>query len=146
MKKKYKTIITTAVIALGIIIWWNVPVKIMRHVNPDDINRIEVIGGETGAGFVISDSADIAVIVKNIQTAKLEKDSLSIGYGGGGFSLSFYNKNGRKIEEVSINSESTIKKSPFFYTSKESRLCIKLLEELEEGIVKGDAYDCYPAI
>ena len=39
-----------------------------------------------------------------------------------------------------------IKKSPFFYTSKESRLCIKLLEELEEGIVKGDAYDCYPAI
>ena len=141
-----KKLLIVIIIAVGIIVWWNVPVKLMQTVNAADIDRIEVVGGETGAGFAITDGAEIAEIVTNIQSPKLKREKLSIGYGGGGFVLSFYNKNNRRIAEIGINTKDVIEKSPFFYVDSTNSLCIELLTKIEERIVNEyeDGYVFYP--
>ena len=87
--------------------------------------------GNTGERFDFSDAEEIRYVVENIQSTRMKKDTLSIGYMGYRFRISFFDENGKEIESFIINSSDTIRKDPFFYRC-DSDLCFDYLKELEE--------------
>ena len=90
-----------------------------------------VFDGNTGESFDFSDTDEIRYVVENIQSAKMKKDTLSIGYTGYSFHISFFDESGKEIESFIINSSDTIRKDPFFYRC-DSDLCYDYLKGLEE--------------
>lgn len=139
-----KKIVMIFAIAVGIMLWWIIPRPLMWNIDSAAVDRIEVIGGETGAGFAITERHDIEHIVNNIKSAKCRRDGLSIAYAGGGFDLSFFNINSKRIYKLQINTSSVINKTPFFYIDKNDSLCIDYLAELEKNIVNEEGYNFQP--
>ena len=130
--KKFRLIIAiTFVFVAALAIWYFMPTAFLSKVNPSDIKSISVFDGNTGESFDFSDTDEIRYVVENIQNAKMKKDTLSIGYTGYSFLISFFDENGKKIENFIINSSNTIRKDPFFYRC-DGDLCFDYLKELEE--------------
>ena len=113
--------------------WWNIPVRFLNHVSAGEVARIEVIGAKWEE-FVITEPKDIEYIVGNIQSVSLKKEKISLTYAGAGILLSFFDRNGNKIEEFKINYYNTIRKDPFFYHSTTDDLCMDYLIELENRL------------
>ena len=133
MKKAKYIVPIIGVVMIGIGLWsWQKPIKFLEHIDENKISRIEVFNGHTGNSFMIEHKDDIAFILSNIQNAKLERDTMSLGYMGYRYRLEFYNLAGRKIEELIINSEDTIRKDPFFYKDLNRGLCVEYLELIEQ--------------
>ena len=107
------------------------PTTFLSKVTPSDIKSISVFDGNTGESFDLSDRDEIRYVVENIQNTKMKKDTLSIGYTGYNFRISFFDENGKEIERFIINSSNTIRKDPFFYRC-DGDLCFDYLKELEE--------------
>ena len=130
--KKIRLIIVIifALIAVSAI-WYLLPTIFLSKVEASDIKSISVFDGNTGEGFDFSDTDEIRYVVENIQSAKMKKDTLSIGYMGYSFHISFFDENGNEIESFIINSPNTIRKDPFFYRC-DGNLCFDYLKELEE--------------
>lgn len=133
-KRKYIVPIIGAVIVGIGVLGWQKPIKLLKHVDERKISRIEVFNGHTGNRFVIEHKDDVDFILSNIQNAKLKRDSISLGYMGYEYRLEFYNLAGKKIEEVIINSEDTLRKDPFFYREQNSILCIEYLQLIEQTL------------
>lgn len=132
MKKAKYIVPIIGVVMIGIGLWsWQKPIKFLEHIDENKISRIEVFNGHTGNSFMIEHKDDIAFILSNIQNAKLERDTMSLGYMGYRYRLEFYNLAGRKIEELIINSEDAIRKDPFFYKDLNRGLCVEYLELIE---------------
>ena len=112
-------------------IWYFLPTAFLSKVEASHIKSISVFDGNTGVGFDFSDTDEIRYVVENIQSAKMKKDTLSIGYMGYSFHISFFDENGNEIESFIINSPNTIRKDPFFYRC-DGNLCFDYLKELEE--------------
>ena len=130
--KKFRLIIAiTFVLAAALAIWYFNTTTFLRKVNPSDIKSIFVFDGNTGESFDFSDTDEIRYVVENIQSTKMKKDTLSMGYTGYSFRISFFDKNGKEIENFIINSSNTIRKDPFFYRC-DGNLCFDYLKELEE--------------
>ncbi len=130
--KKFRLIIAiTFVLAAALAIWYFNTTTFLRKVNPSDIKSISVFDGNTGESFDFSDTDEIRYVVENIQSTKMKKDTLSMGYTGYSFRISFFDKNGKEIENFIINSSNTIRKDPFFYRC-DGNLCFDYLKELEE--------------
>lgn len=133
MKNKKICLIVAIVFVLiaALAIWYFVPTTFLSKVNSSDIKSISVFDGNTGERFVFSDTDEIRYVVENIQSTKMKKDTLSIGYLGFSFRISFFDENGKEIESFTINSSNTIRKDPFFYRC-DGDLCFDYLKELEE--------------
>ena len=130
--KKFRLIIAiTFVLAAALAIWYFNTTTFLRKVNPSDIKSISVFDGNTGESFDFSDTDEIRYVVENIQSTIMKKDTLSMGYTGYSFRISFFDKNGKEIENFIINSSNTIRKDPFFYRC-DGDLCFDYLKELEE--------------
>lgn len=133
MKNKKIRLISTIVFVLiaALTIWCFMPTTFLSKDNPSDIKSISVFDGNTGKSFDFRDTDEVRYVVENIQSTKMKKDTLSIGYMGYGFRISFFDENGKKIESFIINSSDTIRKDPFFYRC-DGGLCYDYLKELEE--------------
>ena len=130
--KKIRLIIAIVfVLMVALAIWYFIPTTFLSKVDPSDIKSISVFDGNTGEGFDFSNADEIRYVVENIQSTKMKKDTLSIGYAGFCFRISFFAENGKEIESFIINSSNTIRKDPFFYRCN-GDLCFDYLKELEE--------------
>lgn len=129
-KRLFSAIIVLLIVTIGFI-WWYSPVSLMTNVNPEDISCIEMTGGNTGGIFWITDTNTIVSIVTNIQNTPLKKSRISIMYSGAVFDLSFKDSQGNIVYNLIVNSNSTIRKDPFFYHDSTESICIDLLEKLE---------------
>ena len=130
--KKFRLIIAiTFVLAAALAIWYFNTTTFLRKVNPSDIKSISVFDGNTGESFDFSDTDEIRYVVENIQSTIMKKDTLSMGYTGYSFRISFFDENEKEIESFIINSSNTIRKDPFFYRC-DGDLCFDYLKELEE--------------
>ena len=130
--KKIRFIIATVfVLIVALAIWYFIPTTFLSKVNPSDIKSISVFDGNTGERFDFSNADEIHYVVENIQNTKMKKDTLSIGYTGFRFRISFFDRNGKEIESFIINTSNTIRKDPFFYRC-DGNLCFDYLKELEE--------------
>lgn len=123
-----------AVLVIAAVIWWNMPVRFLKGVDAGGISHIEVFNGNTGRGFDIDSSKDIAYIVSNIQSAELKRDKLSLGYSGTMFHLRFYDDRGRLADDFIINYYNTIRDDPFFYRNSTDSLCVDYLQALESAL------------
>ena len=130
--KKIRFIIATVfVLIVALAIWYFIPTTFLSKVNPSDIKSISVFDGNTGERFDFSNADEIHYVVENIQNTKMKKDTLSIGYTGFRFRISFFDRNGKEIESFIINTSNTIRKDPFFYRC-DGNLCFDYLKELAE--------------
>lgn len=131
MKRKIIVLATIVIIAAIIIgMWYFAPKRFLETVKDSDVISISVFDGNTGKKFVIEDSIEIKQIVENIQSIKMKRDNLSIGYSGFCFSMEFMDENGKIIDSFIINSINTIRDDPFFYRCN-GGLCYDYLKELE---------------
>ena len=124
-------IVIVFVLIAALAIWYFTPTTFLSEVNPSDIRCISVFDGNTGERFDFSDAEEIRYVVENIQSTRMKKDTLSIGYMGYRFRISFFDENGKEIESFIINSSDTIRKDPFFYRC-DGDLYFDYLKELEE--------------
>ena len=130
--KKIRLIIAIVFVLIAtLVIWYFMPTTFLSKVTPSDIKSISVFDGNTGESFDLSDRDEIRYVAENIQSTKMQKDTLSIGYMGYSFRISFFDENGKEIESFIINSSNTIRKDPFFYRC-DGDLCFDYLKELEE--------------
>ena len=130
--KKFLLIIAiTFVFVAALAIWYFMPTAFLSKVNPSDIKSISVFDGNTGESFDFSDTDEIRYVVENIQSTIMKKDTLSMGYTGYSFRISFFDENEKEMESFIINSSNTIRKDPFFYRC-DGDLCFDYLKELEE--------------
>ena len=134
-----KTITITLFIIVAFIIssavYYFTPKTFGKGVDPASVDHINVFDGNTGEGFTVVNPEDIKYIVENIQSKTMRKGQISIGYLGYKFSVVFVDENDKAIEPIFfINSDSTIRKDPFFYHCG-GGLCIDYLNDLEKQIV-----------
>lgn len=101
-------------------VWYLFPTRFLSGIEADDVKSISVFDGNTGKAFDISDADEILYIVENIQSSKMKKDKISIFYSGYSFRMSFYNEEGKKIENFIMNDNYTIRKDPFFTMGTEA--------------------------
>ncbi len=137
MKKKIFTIILIAVIlavAEAGILWWIAPKTFLKNQTAEDIQSIKVFDGSTGKQFEITDNESIARIVSGIQGVKFKKSGISENYEGFSFSMTFSDNNGKEIDSFIVNSDSKIRKAPFFYETEGDMNIFDFLNELENNI------------
>ena len=131
MKRAITIFLTVVCVIVAGFVWYRMPTQLLPGVKASDVSRIEVFDGNTGKGFDIDDSADIARILDDLQSATLRREGISLGYVGERYRLTFYDTNDKKLTHFTVNSESTIRRDPFFYRDSTGSLCVDVLEELE---------------
>ncbi len=137
MKKKIFMIILIVIIlavAEAVILWWIAPKAFLKNQTTEDIQSIKVFDGSTGKQFEITDSESIARIVSSIQGVKFKKSGISENYEGFSFSMTFFDNSGKEIDSFIVNSDSQIRKDPFFYETEGNMNIFDFLKELENNI------------
>lgn len=111
MKKKSAIIIGTVI---GVIIccgfvWWLLPVRLLGGTPAEEIAAIEVMNGNNGDQFVISDAEDISRIVNGIRQVNFRKKEFSsnIDYW---YHLTFIGGSGEKITSLGIRNTRYVQK------------------------------------
>lgn len=133
MKKKIAFLLIIVMIATGLI-WYLTPKTFAKNVNPDDVVQFSVFDGQTGTGFMVNDPTYIKMILRNLQNTPVKRSGISLGNMGYGFKIEGLDADGKTIIPIFIiNSETTIRKDPFFYTC-EGGLCFDFLKELEPDL------------
>mgnify|MGYP004579899791 FL=1 len=131
MKKTITIFLTVVCIIIAGFVWYRMPTQLLPGVKASDVSRIEVFDGNTGKGFDIDAGADIARILDDLQSATLRREGISLGHMGERFRLTFYDMNDKVLTHFTVNSETTIRRDPFFYRDSTDSLCVDVLEELE---------------
>ena len=131
MKKTITIFLTVVCIIIAGFVWYRMPTQLLPGVKASDVSRIEVFDGNTGKGFDIDAGADIARILDDLQSATLRREGISLGHTGERFRLTFYDMNDKVLTHFTVNSETTIRRDPFFYRDSTDSLCADVLEELE---------------
>lgn len=130
--KKYILAFTAAfLLSAALSVWYHGPAYFLRSVDPDDISAIHIGSGHTGNRFDIEDPEHIAYIVSSIQSQPFRKHRLSISYVGFWYTLSFCDSRGEAIAGLTINSDTAIRKDPFFYYSEGGMNLTDYLQALE---------------
>jgi hypothetical protein len=90
MKRKLVMLLTiVAVLAVGIGIWYNVPINLM-DLEHDEVIEIVVFNGNTGNATHITDETQIEHIIENLNEIKLKRSKPSVGYSGYSFKMTIY--------------------------------------------------------
>jgi len=130
-KKRFFQIIVLGILALTGIIWYRTPVDFVR-LSPENVLKIVLFDGNSGKGCHIQDPQDIQHIIENLNTIKLQRDKLSIGYVGYRFQTTIYLTNGEEANgwnHFILNSNDTVRKDPFFYKVVEGEIDIEYLQK-----------------
>lgn len=131
MKNKILLFALIAAIIIGFAVWYQSPTAFLSERIPIDIEHIEVFDGTTGKQFTITNRDEIEYILHNIQSQTFRRGKISSGYNGFSFSMSFYAYDTVLIDSFIINSDTTIRKDPFFYHCS-GGLCYDYLAELRD--------------
>ncbi len=135
MNKKVKIVIAVlAVLAAGVLLWYNMPIKLM-DLKPEKVMEITVFNGNTGNVTHITDKEEIENMINDLNDVKLRRDKLSTGYTGFSFKITIYLTDGNEADgwnNFIINSEDTIRKDPFFYRVTEGNIDYEYIESITE--------------
>ena len=105
--------IALIVIVIGVIIWYNVPVKLLPK-NVDSIAEIHLKDGNTGREMTISNSTAVHFIVEELNGIYFKRDGLALGFGTS-YRLSFISGDMSIKSEITIQTGKQAKKGIFFY-------------------------------
>jgi len=127
---KYKVIII--VIPLVVVLAYGgtyIPHKVVS-IDPADVSKIYIFDGNTGYDFEITDKDDIDHIINNLNEITFQKGKLAFMYMGFSFNTTIYEKKGKVIKELTINSNDTIRYNGFFYTSTDKPIDYDYIAQL----------------
>ncbi|MEH7226582.1 hypothetical protein V7112_22530 [Bacillus sp. JJ1566] len=114
-----------------------VPHKIFE-IKPENVSKIHIVDGNSGFRFDITSEEEINRIINNLNEVTFKKGKPSAGYLGYRFDTTIYDKEGKKIKELIINSNDTIRYKGFFYTTTEIPLEYEFIDQIEEKIEKDE--------
>lgn len=112
-----------AIIVVGVI-WYPIPVDLM-DADPAQVSEIEIFNGNTGDSVQITDAEVITHIIENLNGVTLKRRGISFGYTGYHYRVTITLSSGAaagRWKNFYINSESTVRKDPFFYSTTEDAL------------------------
>lgn len=134
MRKSFKVLITIliicAVCAGCAAFWYTAPKTFLKGVSPSEISEITVFDGTNGKHFSVTKSEEIEKIITSVQSVKMKRNRISVGYSGFSLNLSFKDKSGVITESFIMNGDTVIRDDPFFYDCN-SGLGFDYLKELE---------------
>ncbi|MBU8880876.1 hypothetical protein BGM26_18135 [Bacillus sp. FJAT-29790] len=129
MKKIKWIIIAIPLILLLIFSLTYIPHKVMS-VDTSNVSKVAVFDGNTGYDIEITDETDINYIINNLNEVTFQKGKPSVGYMGYSFRTTIFDKKGKTIKELIINSNDTIRYKGFFYTSVDNLIDYDYIEQL----------------
>ncbi len=106
------------------LMWYKAPIDLM-NLEPNKVLEIVIFNGNTGETTHIENEDEIAHIINELNSIKLKREKISLGSMGYSFKTTIYLKNGEEYDgwnNFIINSSSTIRKNPFFYSVYEGSL------------------------
>ncbi len=121
------------VLLLILVAYYYAPVTFLKGVDPADIATITIFDGNTGSESEITKQKDITYMVENIQSVPVRRTGISILEMGYRFRMTFTDEKGELVEVLTINSEDTIRKDPFFLTTEEGGLCFDYIWDLMDA-------------
>ena len=116
-KRTFVFVMSAAVLILLGVVWYNAPIDIM-NLDSGEVLEIVIFNGNTGNATHIDNPQQIERIVENLNSVKVKRDKPSLGYMGYSYKITIYLKDGNEAGDWNnfiINSESYIRKDPFFY-------------------------------
>ena len=136
MKKKISILISVLLAVMVMVtIYYFTPKTFGKGVDPENVDHINVFDGNTGEGFTVDNAEDIKYIVENIQSQSMRRSGISLGHMGYKFSVVFIDENDKAVVPIFfINSDSVLRKDPFFYYC-DGGLCVEYLVELETNLL-----------
>jgi len=136
MKKLIVILLIIALCAGGCVGYYFLPKTFAKNISPEMVNQIQLFDGSCGKAFAITDKESIKTVISNLQSVSMKRDGCSIGYKGYTFRVDILGENGNKLTPTFIiNSDSSIRRDPFFYKC-DGGLCYDYLKELEGALVK----------
>ena len=115
MTKKTKIVVGCVVllfIACGLI-WWFMPVHLLREVETEEVATIIVFNGNNGDEFEITNADDISYIMNTIKQITLKKDSFTSGVDYY-YILTFINEDGEEVDSFGIQNPYIMRKGDAF--------------------------------
>ena len=128
--KKTATIIVATFLLLCLAFGMTfIPGKI-TNIAAANVSKISIFDGNTGNSINITNEADINHIISNLNEIKFQKGKPSFGYMGYSYKTTIYNKEGKVVQEIIINSSETIRYKGFFYTAKDNPIDYNYIQNL----------------
>ncbi len=118
------------VLLLILVAWYFYPVRFLDGIAPQEVASIQFFDGNTGCAMEITDQTMIAQIVENIQSVPVRRTGISLLKMGYRFQLTLLDQDGKELDRLILDSEDTIRKDPFFFTSDTGGLCYDLIWEM----------------
>lgn len=115
MKKVVFCIALILLISAFFCAWYVQPVKFLDNASSDGVSRILVFDGQSGEKSTVTDKDEIASAVSKLQGTVFKRSGISLGKMGYRYKLTFYDNEENVIESFIVNSESVLRKDPFFY-------------------------------
>ena len=133
MKKRItRYLIAISVFVLLGLIWWYAPKQLLNGVKAEEIVCVEIINLTTGNSFIVEDSENVGLIMRNLMRAEFHKDGNSLAHSGNVYKLRVYDARERMLGTFEVHSKTHVKTGTFFYVSKDVNLCKDLIEQLEK--------------
>lgn len=110
--------------------WFFTPVTFMKGVDAAAVAYVKIFDGNTGDESRISSQEIITHVLDNLAENPARRSGISVLEMGYRFRLTFVGTDGSELGQVTINNESTIRGSVFFYTSENATLCFDYLWDL----------------
>ncbi|OCT16689.1 hypothetical protein A8709_08450 [Paenibacillus pectinilyticus] len=85
-----------------------------------EVSKIIIFNGGTGVELELTNKDDIEHIINNLRGITFQKGKSSFGYMGFSFKTTVYDKKGKPVKQLIINSEDTVRYKGYFYKAKGS--------------------------
>lgn len=128
-KMKWIVIIAIPLMLLLIFALTYIPHKVVK-IDASKVSKIIVFDGNTGFEAEITEESHIEHIINNLNEVTFQKGKSSFGYMGYSFNTTIFDKDGKAIKELIINSEDTIRYKGFFYSTVDHSIDYDYIEEL----------------
>lgn len=134
MKKKvlaWGTLSLAFLLVCGALLWWFLPLRVLRDVTDAELAYIEVFNGSTGKRFRIEDAAARSQLLAALQSPTYRREAYVGDRDGFSFSLTFYNGQSEVLERLTVNGERALVCGSFSCSPTEGILPFAYLAELE---------------
>lgn len=128
-KRKWSIIAVLLVVSLLLFALTYIPHKVVS-IDVLKVSKITVLDGNTGYKIEINDINHIEHIINNLNGVTFRKGKSSFGYKGYSFRTTIYDKKGKPIMELLINSNDTIRYKGFFYTAENNSIDYSYIKQL----------------
>lgn len=118
------------ILLMAVFAWFFSPVTFLKGVDAAEVAYVEIFDGNTGDESRVTSQEVISHVLGNLAENPARRSGISVLEMGYRFRLTFVGTDGSELGQVTINNESTIRGSVFFYTSENATLCFDYLWDL----------------